>query len=194
MSMKPALRRLRTAFRPGVKILKAPPGIEVDWDVPVKVRDGMVLRVDVFRPKDGAPVPVIMSAHPYGKDEIPARTRSGRGVDLQYRLFPQPHPIEFSEWTSWEPPDPAFWVPRAYAVVNVDLRGGGTSEGVGELFSYQEAMDLILTALIVAISVQSNSDQLLNGRLSINAARRRLYFASGGSSIHVCCSVLARQV
>ncbi len=136
-----AFRRIRNAIRPRVKVYKMPAGIHADWNVPVIVRDGTTLRVNVFRPEGGAPVPVIMSAHPYGKDEIPARTRSGRGLNLQYRLFPQPHPIEISEWTSWEAPDPGVWVPRGYAVVNVDLRGGGTAEGVGELFSDQEALD-----------------------------------------------------
>ena len=42
-----------------------------------------------------------------------------------------PIPITFSAYTTWEAPDPSFWVPRGYAVVNVDLRGFGTSEGVG---------------------------------------------------------------
>ncbi len=136
-----ALRRLSNALRPGVRVTKAPEGIHVDWDIPVKVRDGTTLRVNVFRPIGDTPVPVIMSAHPYGKDKIPARTKSGRGLNAQYRLFPQPHLIEISEWTSWEAPDPAVWVPKGYAVVNADLRGGGTSEGIGELFSDQEAED-----------------------------------------------------
>lgn len=136
-----AFRRIRNAIRPQVHVYRMPAGVHADWDVPVKVRDGTTLRVNVFRPESGAPAPVIMSAHPYGKDKIPARTRSGRGVDLQYRLFPQPHPVDLSEWTSWEAPDPGVWVPRGYAVVNVDLRGGGTAEGVGELFSDQEARD-----------------------------------------------------
>jgi uncharacterized protein len=136
-----AFRRIRNAIRPRVKVFKAPAGIHVDWDVPVKVRDGTTLRVNVFRPEGGTPAPVIMSAHPYGKDKIPARTRSGRGLDIQYRMLPQPHPIEISEWTSWEAPDPGVWVPQGYAVVNVDLRGGGTAEGIADLFSDQEAMD-----------------------------------------------------
>jgi predicted acyl esterase len=46
-----------------------------------------------------------------------------------------------SAWTGWEAPDPAFWVPRGYAVVNADLRGGGASEGTAALFSDQEAED-----------------------------------------------------
>jgi predicted acyl esterase len=124
-----------------VNVYKMPGGVHADWDVPVKTRDGTTLRVNVFRAEGGAPMPVIMSAHPYGKDKVPARSRNGRGVDLQYRLFPQPHRIDISEWTSWEAPDPGVWVPRGYAVVNVDLRGGGTADGLGDLFSDQEAQD-----------------------------------------------------
>ena len=136
-----ALRFVRNAIRPNVEVTKAPADIHVDWDVPVAVRDGTILRVNVFRPNAAGPVPVIMSAHPYGKDRIPAKTRSGRGLPPQTRLLPQPHPIRFSEWTSWEAPDPVFWVSRGYAVINADLRGGGTSEGTAELFSDQEALD-----------------------------------------------------
>ena len=133
-----ARRRLGNARRPGVTVLPAPAGVVAEWDVPVAVRDGTLLRVNVFRPATGDPVPVIVCAHPYGKDGIPAR--SG-GVNGQYRVFPQPHPIAFSEWTGWEAPDPATWVPRGYAVVNADLRGAGTSGGTGELFSAQESRD-----------------------------------------------------
>ena len=68
---------------------------------------------------------MILSAHPYDKDQIPART--GR-VNPQYRVFPQPAAVRLSAWTSWEAPDPAVWVPRGYVVVNADMRGGGTSE------------------------------------------------------------------
>ena len=113
----------------------------MDWNVAVQVRDGTTLRVNVFRPGDGAPVPVIMSAHPYGKDKIPAKTRSKRGLNLQYHVMMLPEKIRCSEYTGWESPDPAFWVMRGYAVINADVRGAGTSEGVGELFSDQEALD-----------------------------------------------------
>jgi putative CocE/NonD family hydrolase len=58
-----------------------------------------------------------------------------------YRMLRQPRPVAFSGWTTWEAPDPGFWVPRGYAVVNCDLRGCGTSEGVGSLFSDLEAED-----------------------------------------------------
>jgi predicted acyl esterase len=137
-----AWRRLRTGFAPRVEVLPVPRDVVIDWDVPVRVRDGVVLRVNVFRPAAGGTAPVILSAHPYGKDRIPAKTRSGRGPNFQYRLFPQPHTLRLSALTSWEAPDPGFWVPRGYAVVNADLRGAGTSEGVGTLLSDLEADDV----------------------------------------------------
>ena len=134
-------RRLRTFIHPNVTVSKVPPNVHADWNLPVKVRDGTTLHVNVFRPNEPGTYPVIMSAHPYGKDHIPARSRSGRAANPQYRLFPQPEPVSLSEWTSWEAPDPGVWVPRGYVVVNADLRGGGTSEGTGDLFSDEEAQD-----------------------------------------------------
>lgn len=136
-----ARRRFSNAVRPSVKVSPAPAGVQVDWNVPVVLRDGTTLRVNVFRPMQDAPAPAIMSAHPYNKDAIPAKTRSGRRANFQFRLFPQPEPVQVSAWTSWEAPDPAFWVPRGYVVVNADLRGGGASEGEDELMSDQEAQD-----------------------------------------------------
>jgi len=133
-------RRLRTFVHPNVIVGKVPPNVHADRNLPVKVRDGTTLRVNVF-PSEPGTYPVIMSAHPYDKDRIPARSRSGRAENLHYRLFPQPEPVSFSEWTSWEAPDPGVWVPRGYVVVNADLRGGGTSEGTGDVFSDEEAQD-----------------------------------------------------
>ena len=71
-------RRLSNFIRPNVIVTSVPPDIHADWNVPVKVRDGTTLRVNVFRPSEAGAYPVIMSAHPYGKDRIPARSRSGR--------------------------------------------------------------------------------------------------------------------
>ena len=128
-------------IHPNVIVGEAPPNVHAEWNLPVKVRDGTTLRVNVFRPNEPGTYPVIMSAHPYGKDRIPAHSRSGHAVNPQYRMFPQPEPIAFSAWTSWEAPDPGVWVPRGYVVVNADLRGGGTAEGTGALFSDEEAQD-----------------------------------------------------
>jgi hypothetical protein len=62
---------LGNAIRPKVRVYPVPAGIQADWDTPVAVRDGATLRVNVFRPSSGQPAPVIMSAHPCGKDKSP---------------------------------------------------------------------------------------------------------------------------
>jgi hypothetical protein len=53
----------------------------------------------------------------------------------------QPRPVRFSAWTTWESPDPAFWVPRGYVVINADLRGAGRSDGESNLLSAAEGRD-----------------------------------------------------
>jgi predicted acyl esterase len=136
-----AARRIRTAIRPRVSVIPLPDGIRVERDLPIALRDRVTLRANAFRPEADGQFPVILSAHPYGKDNVPAQSRTERAVNFQYRLLPQPSPITISAWTSWEAPDPGFWVPRGYAVVNADLRGGGTAEGRSDLFSDQEAAD-----------------------------------------------------
>src|SRR3712207_8984478 len=42
-------------------------GMQIDWDAPIKVDDGLVLRADVFRPLDDGKYPVILSYGPYAK-------------------------------------------------------------------------------------------------------------------------------
>lgn len=137
-----ALARLKGIFRPPVTVYEPAPGSVVsELDVAVPVRDGTLLRLNVYRPPGEGPFPVIMSAHPYGKDRLPSRTGRRSRFSVQYRIMQQSAPVSFSTLTTWEAPDPAWWVQHGYAVVNADLRGGGTSDGVGSLLSDQEAED-----------------------------------------------------
>lgn len=117
-------------------------GVILERDVEVPLRDGVLLRVNVFRPDDDAQHPVLVSAHPYGKDSLPKRRRcrAGYRTPLQYHVM-QTSRVTHSAWTGWEAPDPAYWMARGYVVVNADLRGWGKSEGVGELLSDQEGRD-----------------------------------------------------
>jgi hypothetical protein len=134
-------RRLRGIAAPPVTITPPPAGVRLDHDAPVVTRDGTTLRVNLFRPEGDGPWPAVMCAHPYGKDRFPKPRVGGYEPDFQYRMLHQPQPVRFSAWTTWEAPDPGFWVPLGYAVVNADLRGFGTSDGVGALLSEQEAED-----------------------------------------------------
>ena len=83
-----------------------------------------------------------MSAHPYGKDNLPARRGRGWRVSIQYRMLRQTERVRFSSLTGWEAPDPAWWAAQGYAVASCDLRGAGTSQGKASLLSDQEGEDV----------------------------------------------------
>ena len=42
-------------------------GMRIDWDVPIQMEDGTVLRADVYRPNKKGKFPVIMTYGPYAK-------------------------------------------------------------------------------------------------------------------------------
>jgi uncharacterized protein len=129
---------------PGDVYEPAPGAVVIQHNVAVTTRDGTVLRANVYLPTGDGPFPVLVSAHPYNKDNLPKRKRWGRGysVPIGYRLMRQPSNMRFSSLTGWEAPDPAWWTAEGFAVINCDLRGAGTSEGVSSLLSDQEGEDV----------------------------------------------------
>ena len=114
--------------------------MRIDWDVPIAVDDGLVLRADVFRPRAGKS-PVILSYGPYGKwlhfEDL---------YTDQWRRMVEQHPDvvagSTSTYANWEVVDPEKWVPDGYACVRVDSRGAGRSPGVMDMWSAREARDL----------------------------------------------------
>lgn len=136
------LHRLRGVLRPPVTVVQAPPSVHVDYDLPIETRDSTTLRANVFRTDDNNRRPVVLSIHPYGKDNLPRRRGRRWTYSFQYRILRQPQPIRFSSLTGWEAPDPAWWVAQGFAVVNADLRGCGHSAGTAQLLSPQESRDV----------------------------------------------------
>jgi uncharacterized protein len=138
-----ALSTLGRLAHPDITVTDPPEDAAVDWDVAVPMRDGIRLRVNVFRPDDAERHPVLLCAHPYGKDQLPLhhKTRHGYRPTVQYHLM-RSAPLTHSAWTSWEAPDPAHWLKRGYVVINADLRGWGTSEGEPDVLSEQEGLDI----------------------------------------------------
>ena len=126
-------------------VLTAPdPDVLCEYDVRIPMREGFGVTANVFRSRRAAAagerVPVVMCAHPYDNHLTPAlgKTPFG-GPPLQYRLVPQVGRPTFSTLTSWESPDPDFWVPNGYAVVNMNLPGYANSEGPPTAFSAHQA-------------------------------------------------------
>jgi putative CocE/NonD family hydrolase len=80
--------------------------ITVDFDVPAKMRDGTVLRANIYRPEGDGKWPVLLTRLPYGKDL----------------------PIGGSVM------DPTQVARRGYVVIVQDTRGRLTSEGEWDPF------------------------------------------------------------
>ncbi|MFZ5476537.1 MAG: CocE/NonD family hydrolase [Myxococcota bacterium] len=131
-------------FRPPCDLFEPPDDVRCDFDVRIPVSDGTTLGAHVFRSRAaearGERVPVVMCAHPYDNRKI-ARLGGtpGKGPPVQYRVIPQEGCVRFSTVTSWEAPDPAFWVPSGYAVVNLNLPGYADSEGAPSIWRDAQA-------------------------------------------------------
>lgn len=138
-------------FHPGTTVLKkgyvhgegfAPLDCDVvlDRDVPIPLRDGVVIRADIFRPNHSSPVPAILCSSIFGKN--------GSYVTYDFVAERCGHPNRCdvpksatSGLDAWECPDPAYWVFHDYAVVFMDPRGVGMSEGDAHYFGAQDASD-----------------------------------------------------
>ena len=131
-------------FKPQCELTEPHSDILAEYDVGIPLDDGTTVTANIFRSKSaqesGAKLPVVMCAHPYDNSLLPAlkKTPFG-GPPKQYRLIPQEGRPRFSTQTSWESPDPNFWVPAGYAVVNLNLPGFASSGGKPSLFSPEQS-------------------------------------------------------
>lgn len=137
-------------------------GMHIDWDVPIEMDDGVVLRADVYRPAGDTPCPVILSYGPYGKwlhfeDAYPH----------QWNMIREERPEVLrgstNAYQNWEVVDPERWVPDGYACVRVDSRGAGRSPGRLEIFSPRETSDLYEAIEWAAAQPWSTGKVGLNG-------------------------------
>ncbi len=137
-------------------------GMQIDWDVPITMEDGVVLRADIYRPIGGAPVPVIISYGPYAKwlhfeDGYPYQWK--RLVDL----YPNTLARSSNLYQNWELADPEVWVPEGYACMRVDSRGMGRSPGYLDPWSLREAQDFAICIDWAGEQAWSNGKVGLNG-------------------------------
>ncbi len=115
-------------------------GMRIDWDVPVVMDDGIVLRADVFRPPQAGRFPVLMTYGPYAKG-----LAFQDGYPSAWQRMAEQHPDVTAGSTNlyqnWEVVDPEKWVPDGYVCVRVDSRGCGRSPGYVQHFSPRETQD-----------------------------------------------------
>jgi len=116
-------------------------GMRIDWNVPIPMDDGVVLRADVFRPLDERPAPAILSYGPYAKG-----LAFQDGYPSAWNRMAEQHPDvtagSSNRYQNWEVVDPERWVPDGYVCVRVDSRGAGCSPGHLDPWSPRETLDL----------------------------------------------------
>lgn len=116
-------------------------GMRIDWDVPITMDDGVVLRADIFRPLGDTKVPAILTYGPYGKG-LAFQDGYKTAWDIMARDYPDALEGSSNLYQSWEVPDPEKWVPDGYACVRIDSRGAGRSEGYLSVHSPRETQDI----------------------------------------------------
>src|SRR5262245_30979287 len=115
-------------------------GMRIDWNVPIRMHDGVVLRADVFRPVTGGRYPVIMTHGPYAKGLAFQDGFPGMWKPLSTK-YPDAVSGTSNKYQNWETVDPEKWVPDGYVCIRVDSRGAGRSPGRLDIFSPRETQD-----------------------------------------------------
>jgi len=137
-------------------------GMRIDWDVPISMDDGLVLRADVFRPIQDGKHPVILTYGPYAKG-----LAFQDGYPSAWQRMVEKHPDvaagSSNLYQSWEVVDPEKWVPVGYACVRVDSRGAGCSPGFIDHFSPREIKDFYDCIEWAGVQPWSNGKVGLNG-------------------------------
>ncbi|MGE0563059.1 MAG: CocE/NonD family hydrolase [Pseudolabrys sp.] len=134
----------------------------VDWDVPIVMDDGLILRADVFRPIADGKYPVILTYGPYAKG-----LAFQDGYPSAWERMVTKHPDVAANtsniYQNWEVVDPEKWVPHDYVCVRVDSRGTGCSPGYIDHFSPRETKDFYNCIEWAGVQGWSNGKVGLNG-------------------------------
>ena len=136
--------------------------MQIDWDVPIRMDDGLTLRADVFRPPRAGRYPVLLSYGPYAKG---LSFQDGYPSAWQRMIAEHPNVAYGSSnlYQNWEVVDPEKWVPDGYACVRVDSRGAGRSPGYIDPFSPRETKDFHDCIEWAGVQPWSNGKVGLNG-------------------------------
>jgi predicted acyl esterase len=137
-------------------------GMQIDWDAPIEMDDGIVLRADVFRPVAEGKHPVVLSYGPYAKGLSFQQGYQGNWSRLA-KSAPEVLAGSSNKYQNWELVDPEKWVPDGYACVRIDSRGAGRSPGLLDVWSPRETLDLYQCVEWAGTQSWSNGKVGLNG-------------------------------
>lgn len=109
--------------------------VTTEFDVPIPLRDGVVVRGNIHRPTARLDdrLPVIFNYSLYGKDG---------GVDISF--FPPSSGLDKARVTDeylFEAADPGWWCLQGFVVVAIDARGSFQSDGDKSYYSRDVGID-----------------------------------------------------
>jgi len=145
----------------------------IEKDAAVPMRDGAILRANIFRPQAEGTFPVLMTFGPYGKDVHLSQFMPPAWERIQQR-HPEILASSSCKHLVFETPDPEMWIPHGYIVVKVDSRGAGKSPGKLDINSPSEFRDFYDAIEWAAVQPWSNGKI---GLLGIS------YYAAGQWSV-----------
>ena len=138
-------------------------GMRIDWDMPIAMDDGIVLRCDIYRPIADGKYPVIMTYGPYGKwlhfEDL---------YKDQWRRMCASHP-DVADRLDQQVPGLGGGRPgemgagRLRRASASTARGAGRSPGVIDIWSLREAQDLAHCVEWAGVQPWSNGKVGLNG-------------------------------
>lgn len=116
-------------------------GMRIDWNMPIEMGDGALLRADLFRPIEAGPSPLILTYGVYGKG---LAYQEGYPHQWNKMVADYPEILDGStnKYQNWEVTDPERWIPHGYAVIRIDSRGAGWSPGFMSPDSPREIDDI----------------------------------------------------
>jgi uncharacterized protein len=137
-------------------------GMQIEWDAPIPMDDGLVLRADVFRPVGEGKYPVIMTYGPYAKG-LAFQDGYKSAWTRMIRSYPEVAEGTSNKYQSWELVDPEKWVPDGYVCLRIDSRGAGQSPGYLDVWSPRETEDMYQCIEWAGTRPWSNGKVGLNG-------------------------------
>ena len=137
-------------------------GMRIDWDMPIQMDDGLLLRADIFRPTHNKKCPVILSYGPYGKG-LSFQEGYKTAWEIMERENPDVIRGSSNKYQNWEVVDPEKWVPDDYICIRIDSRGAGRSPGFMDHNNARETKDIHLCIEWAAKQSWCNGKVGMNG-------------------------------
>ncbi|MCF0229290.1 MAG: CocE/NonD family hydrolase [Parasporobacterium sp.] len=175
-----------TGFNPHAEILPAgwqkrpdrrplPCDIVFEQDTAIEMRDGIIIRADIFRPNREGTFPAIVSWSPYGKNGSGFEASLDiDGIDMK----------TLSGLQKFEACDPAFWCNEDYVLVNADSRGSYMSEGDVHFWGTSEGRDAYDATEWIAKQPWSNGKVAFAGNSWLAVQQ---YFTAAEQPPHLTC-------